>query len=309
MHARVTHVLPDVLRGYRPDESVFVYAHAAHMRAPRSMISFTTNAISIVLSGRKQLQHGTLTEAVSAGHVLFFRPGHCLSTDFSEAGKDYRSLLFFFSDAHLRDLLLHHNISGLSRSMDSRKHVVFRTPDNLTHQAESIWHAADTPHLSKGRTEAKFEDIVLLILESKGADIFSFFRMSACPTPQQRLHQVVEAQWRAQLSWEEMAFLCHMSLSTFKRNFATLYNTTPSQWLHERRLQLAAHLLTTERHRPSDVFLEAGFSTASAFTQSFKNYFGVTPKVFQSRHPSPPAGLVCQRIGSPPEPQATQLSL
>ncbi len=285
MQERVTHVLPDLLPGYRPDSSVFAYAHAAHMRAPRSMISFTTNAISIVLSGRKQLQHGTITEAVTAGHVLFFRPGHCLSTDFSDAGQDYRSLLFFFSDSQLRDLLLRQNISGLSRSSSERNHVVFRTPANLAHQAESIWHAADTPHLSKGRTAAKFEDIVLLILESKGADVFSFFRMAACPSPQQRLQQVVEAHWQSNLSWEEIAFLCHMSLSTFKRHFGTLYGATPGQWLHERRLQLAAHLLTAERHRPSEVFLEAGFATASAFTQSFKSYFGVTPKVFQSLHP------------------------
>ena len=39
--------------------------------------------------------------------------------------------------------------------------------------------------------------------------------------------------------------------------------------------------LKVERKRASEIYLDVGFSTVSAFTQSFKSYFGMTPKVYQ----------------------------
>lgn len=280
MSEQACYVLPDVLPR-RPPGGAHVYAHTAREHDARSMISFTSNALSVVLSGRKQLQHGLTSEAFKPGQAILFKPGQCLSTDFADGGRDYRSLLVFFTDAQVADFLARHGQAPRASGLAQRTHLPFAAPPGLLHLAESLWHAPDTATLSAARTAAKLEDVLLLLLENQGADMFGFFAPAGISAPQQRLKQVVEAHWMADLSWQELAFLCHMSLSTFKRHFQAVYGRSPGQWLHERRLHLAAHLLKVERKRASEIYLDVGFSTVSAFTQSFKSYFGMTPKVYQ----------------------------
>lgn len=52
MSHQSSYVLPDILPGYARDGSAFIYAHAARIQDARRMISFTTNALSIVLDVR-----------------------------------------------------------------------------------------------------------------------------------------------------------------------------------------------------------------------------------------------------------------
>ena len=64
-----------------------------------------------------------------------------------------------------------------------------------------------------------------------------------------RLQQVMEMHWHRNLALADLAFLCGMSLSTFKRAFEGHYGQSPGRWLQERRLRHASHLLVAERRR------------------------------------------------------------
>ena len=80
---------------------------------------------------------------------------------------------------------------------------------------------------------------------------------------------------------EEMAFLCHMSLSTFKRRFAIIYGTSPNKWLLEKKMQKAAQLLKQGDFKVNELYFELGYENLSSFIHSFKLFHGVTPKQFQ----------------------------
>jgi transcriptional regulator GlxA family with amidase domain len=54
---------------------------------------------------------------------------------------------------------------------------------------------------------------------------------------------VVESNVHSNLKLEEIAFLCNMSLSTFKRHFIVEYNEAPGKWLQDKRLQRAKEIL------------------------------------------------------------------
>lgn len=75
----------------------------------------------------------------------------------------------------------------------------------------------------------------------------------------------------------QFAKLTGRSLSTFKRDFAKTFRTTPQKWLQKRRLEMAFFLISEKHRRPSDVYLEVGFENLSHFSFAFKNYFGQTP--------------------------------
>ena len=76
---------------------------------------------------------------------------------------------------------------------------------------------------------------------------------------------------------EKFAKLTGRSLSTFKRDFAKIYNTTPEKWLQKRRLEQAYFLITQQKKRPTEVYLEVGFENLSHFSTAFKREFGVNP--------------------------------
>jgi len=76
---------------------------------------------------------------------------------------------------------------------------------------------------------------------------------------------------------EQFASLTGRSLSTFKRDFQTIFGTTPNKWLIKKRLDLAYYLIATKGKKPSDAYIEAGFVNFSHFSKSFKAEFGVSP--------------------------------
>ena len=67
------------------------------------------------------------------------------------------------------------------------------------------------------------------------------------------------------------------SLSTFKRDFAKTFDTSPEKWLKKQRLKHAHYLIAQQQQRPSEVYLAVGFENLSHFSESFKKQFGYSP--------------------------------
>jgi AraC-like DNA-binding protein len=67
---------------------------------------------------------------------------------------------------------------------------------------------------------------------------------------------------------EKFAQLTGRSLAGFKRDF---------QWLQDRRLTEARHLIEAKQQRPSAIYLDLGFESLSHFSNSFKKKFGKAP--------------------------------
>lgn len=72
------------------------------------------------------------------------------------------------------------------------------------------------------------------------------------------------------------AKLTGRSLSAFKRDFTKIFNTTPKQWLRDKRLEEAYYLIKYKKERPAEIYLDLGFENLSHFYYSFKQKFGVT---------------------------------
>jgi AraC-like DNA-binding protein len=71
------------------------------------------------------------------------------------------------------------------------------------------------------------------------------------------------------------------SLTTFKRDFDTIYGVTPLRWLIKKRLELAHYMLLENRQKPVEVYREVGFEDLSHFSYAFKKQFGYAPKTIR----------------------------
>ncbi|MGL5224587.1 MAG: hypothetical protein ACRC8Q_04515, partial [Aeromonas sp.] len=47
---------------------------------------------------------------------------------------------------------------------------------------------------------------------------------------------------------QELAFLCNMSLSTFKRTFISIFNQPPRKWLNHKKMTYAQKLISVIPH-------------------------------------------------------------
>jgi AraC-like DNA-binding protein len=77
----------------------------------------------------------------------------------------------------------------------------------------------------------------------------------------------------------QFAQLTGRSLASFKRDFEKVFQTSPGQWLQQKRLSEAHYLISQKGRKPSEVYLDVGFENLSHFSYSFKKAYGVAPSM------------------------------
>lgn len=94
----------------------------------------------------------------------------------------------------------------------------------------------------------------------------------------------MEQNFMFNLPLEKFSYLTGRSLTTFKRDFKKLYDTTPKRWLTKKRLELAYYKLIEKKMNPSDIYLEIGFENLSHFSFAFKKQFGKSPNEMKNNY-------------------------
>ena len=94
--------------------------------------------------------------------------------------------------------------------------------------------------------------------------------------------KIVKAHIYEDLSIEELAHICNLSLSSFKRKFKEVFSNSPAAYIKSRRLEKAARLLRVDEKRIADIAFDCGFSSVDVFSRSFKKEYGMTPTAYKS---------------------------
>ena len=94
------------------------------------------------------------------------------------------------------------------------------------------------------------------------------------------VHRVVEENYTSPITLEELAYLSGRSLSSFKRDFQSIYGETPAKWIREKRLSKARQMLQSSRMSVADVAYSLGFENPTHFSRIFKERFGSSPISF-----------------------------
>ena len=94
---------------------------------------------------------------------------------------------------------------------------------------------------------------------------------------QPKLQAVVKAHLFTPLKVEELAFLCHMSESTFNRKFKQTFGTTVNKYFISKRLEKAEQLIKATDKSLTEIALDCGFEEISYFSRAFKQHFNMSP--------------------------------
>jgi AraC family transcriptional regulator, exoenzyme S synthesis regulatory protein ExsA len=120
----------------------------------------------------------------------------------------------------------------------------------------------------------KIREAIELLLQSNPD--FKFILFDFSEPYKIDLQEYMNQNYMFNVSVESFARLTGRSLSGFKRDFTGVFNTTPKQWLKEKRLEEAHYLIKYKQQKPADFYSDLGFENLSHFYSSFKKKFGLT---------------------------------
>ncbi len=87
----------------------------------------------------------------------------------------------------------------------------------------------------------------------------------------------IRENYASNLKISEIAAVCHMSESHFRRMFDENIGMTPVAYLNQVRIRKACDLIKRTGYSMEEVSLKVGFTTASTFNRNFKKITGTSP--------------------------------
>ena len=234
------------------------------------------HSIVRVLSGELKVIQSNKTYIFKPGETHLF-PRNQLSTliKYEKDGLPYKAIVIKLSNAVLREYYENNNID-VNPTYKTGKIIPLNTTPLLDSFFASILPYFNMDYkLPQKLSELKIQEaIIVLRSTNKGIDgILSDFS-----TPHKiNLTEFMEQNFMFNMPMEKFAYLTGRSLTTFKRDFKKVFNTTPQKWVTGKRLELARYLLTEKNRKPSEVYLEIGFENLSHFSYAFRKQFGMTP--------------------------------
>lgn len=283
-----TYYLPDDLLEHstsRADEVIVRY-YKSDKDSVKNRIVLNQNMINLLVSGTKTVIYPDATAVVNAGELVVLSTGNVLTSELL-AGKDqFTSILFYFSNEVFNRFLIKYEylLKQTTAKAHKQPFLIFRQDNFIKHFITSL----QTMLSSGGNLPAeirllRIEELLLYLFQSD-PERFHAIEILTRDKQQLQIRKVVESQIGQPTTVDDLAFLCHMSTSTFKRKFSEIYQTSPQKWLLARRLELAANLLKSFDESPSGIYMKVGYQNHSSFSKAFRNYFGSTPSDFQQKH-------------------------
>ncbi|MEM6802039.1 MAG: AraC family transcriptional regulator [Bacteroidota bacterium] len=152
----------------------------------------------------------------------------------------------------------------------------------LENYRESINILLENPELAdESLIKTKLKEFILLMTKSQQAPSQLDFLAALFKPHEVAFKSIIKHNLYANLSLEELAALCHMSLSSFKRKFKSVFGESPKKYIVKKKVERAAELLKSEELRVSDIAYDVGFDSLTTFNRNFSSIFGKSPSSYR----------------------------
>ncbi|MES2266786.1 MAG: AraC family transcriptional regulator [Bacteroidota bacterium] len=266
-------------------DEVVIRCYTSGKDSVKNRIVLNQNMINLLVSGTKTVVYPDATAVVNAGELVVLSTGNVLTSELLTGGQQFSSILFYFSNELFNRFLIKydHLLQSVTPLRGKQPFLIFKQ-DNFIKQFIASMQALITTEneLPAAVRLIKLEELLLYLLHFD-PERFRAIQIITKDREQLQIKKVVESHVGQLITVDELAFLCHMSTSTFKRRFSDIYHTTPQKWLLIRKLELAAELLRSGAESPSGVYLKVGYQNHSSFSEAFRNHFGHTPSDYQQQ--------------------------
>lgn len=127
----------------------------------------------------------------------------------------------------------------------------------------------------------KLKELIMILLKSENHKDIRFLLSELFANVHLEFEQIIARNIYNPLNIEELAFICNMSISSFKRNFKKHFNSTPARYIKIKRLEKAANSLLYSNDSVSAIAYDCGFQDASTFSTNFHEIYGMSPSNYR----------------------------
>lgn len=281
--------LPNFFADGQPTD-VFVHFYTAGEAAIKSRIVYNQDMIGFLQQGVKEVFTSKEHAKIDKTQIVLLGSGSALMSQVLSGKNNFESILMFFSNRFLSGFATKYAVE-IAKSGTVNNLYLLPKDAFLQNFESSLSLLKDMD--SAGIQQLKAEELLLYLLHQYPEQTRSFLHRSLATTVVSKVRQVVNDNIDKGLSIEELAFLCSMSISTFKRHFTETFGTSPKKYFTDFRMAKAKQLLQMNL-RASDIYAEIGYESLSSFSNEFKKQFGVSPKQFQAEPKAKVSGPVAQ---------------
>lgn len=273
---------------YRAEDRILIRPYTSPCNTKKNRVILHRNMINLLVEGRKTVIYGGQTTTVNDNAILFLTAGSCLTTSVLSDNGNYQAFLLYYSDDALLDFFMKYDHLVKAQQplpVPAASFITFEKDVFIRNYIASLRHLLEVSQpISQEICVLKFEELLLYLLQTSPETLLQL-KVNATGSMQDfEIRKAVEGNITNRVTVEELAFLCSMSLSTFKRRFTKIYGTTPQRWILEQKMQVAARLLKDQQAKPGDVYDQVGYESHSSFTKAFRQLFGMTPSAYQEQN-------------------------
>jgi len=249
------------------------------------------NQITFTVSGEKKFHHRNKTWHMTSEKAIFLR-----RTAYDQEmvyDTEWEVVSIYFSDDFLRQVF-----------NECRTLFMRATPANAPREMILDLHVDETtraffygliPYFTQSVSppekllELKFRELIVNLLSNKSNSTFLEYVNSVCDQNRPLLQEIMEANFMYNLSLDEYARIAQLSLSSFKRKFLEVFQSTPGKWLRKKRLDYSRYFLHQSNKNVTEIAYESGFDNVTHFSKVFKQEYGLSPLQYRKMRHSPVA--------------------
>jgi AraC-like DNA-binding protein len=246
----------------------------------KSDIIFEHHMLIWFISGETKIVQADATYTFKEGDI-FLIPRNQLATiiNYPKDGKPHKTVVMHLTTARLRHFYANQDVQPEAPELQKIFH--FSNHPLLVSCLSSLIPYFEINDLPENIASLKITEAisVLRTIDKSIDNLLANFEEPG----KIDLAGYMEKNFMFNLSLEKFSYLTGRSLTTFKRDFGKIFNTTPQRWLTRKRLELAHYQFTEKQKRPIDVCYETGFENLSHFSYAFKKHYGYAPTELLSR--------------------------
>jgi AraC-like DNA-binding protein len=255
---------------------VIFYAYLSAMQ--KEKVGFLSyNTLVFQVSGQFTLETSGQKISMRKGEMLLIGKNQLGQiTKMPLPGEEYETIVISLQEDLLRKIALEEQID-IQQKYAGPSNVLIPVNDFLQGYFQSIIPYVRNPEkeLTESMGMLKVKEVVKLLLNAMPA--LRTFLFDFSEPYKIDLEKFMLGNFHFNLPVEKFAQLTGRSLAGFKRDFQKTFDMPPRQWLQEKRLTEARHLIEQRHKKPSAIYLDLGFESLSHFSHSFKKKFGKAP--------------------------------
>ncbi|WES96539.1 helix-turn-helix transcriptional regulator [Chryseobacterium arthrosphaerae] len=232
--------------------------------------NLSENSILLILGGKKIVYCKDWYYELSKGDCIIMNKNSYIMTEFI-LEDNFQSLIINFDDAFF-DYFVKKNNLIISKFNNIHHFSADNYIENFVHSIRMIENDTKNENL----TFIKIEELMTYIHIHFPSILSHFYNLYSLTKSHTFSNEIKINSGFYNLKISEIAFLNHMSVSTFKRTFKKQYEISPKKYFLIQKMSLANQMIQ-QGISIKEIADKLGYANISSFSRAFKNFYGYHP--------------------------------